>query len=78
MRRAQIGLDQRQRHVDAGGHAGRGPDLAVDDVEGIGIDRDRRETARPGDAQLAQWVATRLPSSSPAAASTKAPVQTEP
>ena len=43
-RRAEIGLDQGQRHVDAGGDAGRGPDLAVDDVERLGIDRQRRET----------------------------------
>ena len=46
-RGAQIGLDQRQRHVDAGGDAGRGPDLAVDDVERVGIDRRAREVARP-------------------------------
>jgi hypothetical protein len=30
---AQVGLHQSQRHVDAGGDASRGPDLAVDDVE---------------------------------------------
>ena len=39
--RTQVRLDQRQRHVDAGGDAGRGPDLAVDDVERLGIDRQR-------------------------------------
>ena len=40
----QIGLDQGQRHVDAGRHTGRGPDLAVDDIERVGIDIERRVT----------------------------------
>ena len=75
---AEVGLDQGQRHVDAGRDAGRRPDLAVDDVERIGIDLERREVPSARRSQLAQCVATRLPSRSPAAASTKAPVQTEP
>ncbi len=46
-RRTEIRLDQCQRHVDAGRHAGRGPDLAVDDIERLGIDRRAREIFRP-------------------------------
>ena len=46
------------------------------DVEGVGVDLDRREAPASSPAQ-AQWVAARRPSSRPAWASAKAPLQTE-
>jgi len=35
--------DQREGQVDAGGHAGGGPDVAVLDEDGVGIHRDLGE-----------------------------------
>lgn len=32
--------DERQRHVDAGGHAGRRPKVAVVHIDGVGLDAD--------------------------------------
>ena len=66
-------LDEREGEVDAGGHAGRGPDVAVAAVDRLGIDDQDGELARRARAR-AQWVATRAVAS-PAAARTNAPEQ---
>ncbi|SPA42357.1 protein of unknown function [Cupriavidus taiwanensis] len=38
---AVVVFDQRQRHVDAGGHAGRGPDPVLAHEDGVRVQRDR-------------------------------------
>ena len=65
---------ERQRHVDARRHAGRGDDLALLDHAPAGRDRAVLARAVSSDAQC---VVASLPSSSPAAASSIEPVHTD-
>ena len=44
--RAQVGFDHRQREVYAGGNAGRGPRIAIADVDPVGVDSHVRMVAR--------------------------------
>ena len=44
----EVPLDERQREVHAGGHAGRRPDIAVADEDRLGVDLDAGVQARKG------------------------------
>src|ERR1019366_6231284 len=66
---------QRQRHVDARRDARAGDELAVEDH--ALMDRPASPPSRPSRSKPSQWVVAPLPSSSPAAASTSEPVQTD-
>ena len=75
-RGAEVPADDVQGEVDPGAQPGRGHHLPFVDEERRRVDLDLWESRR----QLAgppQWVVARLPSSRPAWASAKAPVQTE-
>ena len=72
--RAPLPAHQVQQGVDAGGGAGPGEDLAVVDVEHPGSTSISGKRAASSPAHC-QCVVTRMPSSRPAAASTKTPVQ---
>ncbi|HEY5842483.1 MAG TPA: hypothetical protein VIU87_13640 [Mycobacterium sp.] len=67
---------ERERDVDAGGDAARGPDPALRDVDGVGW-TSTSGCSRASAGPQRQWVAAARPSSRPAAASGNAPVQTE-
>ena len=73
---AEVLLDQRERQVHAGGDAGRGVEVAVAHEDRVGLDGHARVARRASASQPAQCVVARRPSSRPAAASRKAPVQT--
>ena len=73
---AEVLLHQRERQVHAGGHARRGDHVAVAHEDRVGLDV-TPGMARASSAQEAQCVVARRPSSRPACASRKAPVQTE-
>src|SRR3954447_18708058 len=45
-RTAEVLLDEREREIHPGRHAGRGPHVAVADVDRLGVDLDRRVAAR--------------------------------
>ena len=75
--RPVVGRDQREAQVDPRGRAGRGVDVAVADVQRVGVDLGRAGSGVGAPPRSAQWVVARRPSSSPAWPSTKAPVQSE-
>ena len=65
---------ERERHVDPGGNAGRSDHLAL--LDHPAADRESRRAAASWPSTR-QWVVASRPSSSPAAPSRRAPVQTE-
>ena len=74
---AEVVVDEREREVHARGHARRRPHVAVAHEDRIGLDGRPSGCRRARTSHARQCVVARRPSSSPAAASTNAPVHTD-